>query len=65
MKQTETFEEWVESIVYALLKCPDVHADEVVELVYKRQQELEQEPDSTLSIYSHGMTLPTDKDYEV
>lgn len=65
MKQTETFEEWVESIIYALLMCPDVHHDEVPELIYQRQKELEQEPDSTLSIYSHGMTLPTDKDYDV
>ena len=65
MMITADFEKWVEDIVYALMMCPDVHHDEVPDLIYQRQKELEQEPDNTLSIYSHGMTLPTDKDYDV
>lgn len=59
----KTFEKWVDSIVYALALCPDVNADEVPDLIHARQKELDQEPD--VSIYSHGMTVPTDKDYEV
>lgn len=47
----------------ALSACPDVSVNHVAEMIYARQKELEQEPD--VSIYSHGMTLPSDKDYEV
>jgi hypothetical protein len=47
----------------ALKACPDVAVGDVAKMIYARQKELEQEPD--VSIYSHGMTVPTDKDYEV
>ena len=46
MRVTADFEEWVEEIVYALMMCPDVHHDEVPDLIYQRQKELEQEPSS-------------------
>lgn len=39
------FERWVESIVYALMVCPDVRVEEVADLIMARQRELEQEPD--------------------
>ena len=65
METKETFERWVEDIIQALVMCPDVDVDEVPKLIYQRQKELEQEPEDTLSMYTHGMTLPTDKDYDV
>jgi hypothetical protein len=56
---------WISAIARALEACPDVDVDEVPKLIYQRQTELEQEPEGTLSMYTHGMTLPTDKDYDV
>jgi len=56
---------WISAIARALEACPDVDVDEVPDLIRQRQKELEQEPKDTLSMYTHGMTLPTDKDYEV
>lgn len=47
----------------ALSACPDVSVEDVAKMVHARQKELEQEPD--VSPYSHGMTLQSDKDYEV
>jgi hypothetical protein len=56
---------WFTDIALALEECPDVYPNEVPDLIRQRQKELEQEPEGTLSIYTHGMTLPTDKDYDV
>ena len=56
---------WITNIINTMAECPDVTAEDIPDLIRQRQAELEQEPDATLSIYSHGMTLPTDKDYEV
>ena len=56
---------WISAIARALEACPDVAVEEVPKLIYQRQKELEQEPEDTLSMYTHGMTLPTDKDYDV
>jgi hypothetical protein len=52
-------------ILETLKWCEDVEIWEVPLLIVQRQRELEQEPEDTLSIYTHGMTLPTDKDYDV